>query len=225
MFTYELLKNCAGVKLYSDPKYLRVAHGVIHEISDKSQLLKDNEESFFLGLAYDLRKAYEGQRLIIAGRAANEPMGEAATGTIYGVDILWPTLLVQARILREALSFMPSTRLHQVIAYDLEHCIESAVREQFKSAPQMAEQVLDQWERLSLNRCDDRQDELIGTRVCQFAAWRKKERENGLSGLIYSLNRLYPAFYKHAKDADPYLVAPEAYALWLGADYPDEGPV
>jgi hypothetical protein len=90
MFTYQALKNAAGIALFSDYLSLRRAHEIIHDVSERSPLIRD-KEGFFLGLAYDLRKADEGQR-----RKQKADAMCPETGTRLGVEVLWPTILVQA---------------------------------------------------------------------------------------------------------------------------------
>jgi hypothetical protein len=60
-----------------------------------------------LGLAYDFRKAFEGQRYIRKPKS-----GDGFESGVVGVEILWPTLLIQCRMLREALGFIDSTKWH-----------------------------------------------------------------------------------------------------------------
>jgi hypothetical protein len=64
VLTCQLLKNHAGIVLVGDYTTLRSLHEVVHEVNEKSPLIKD-KEGFFLALAYDVRKAYEAEREII----------------------------------------------------------------------------------------------------------------------------------------------------------------
>src|SRR3546814_19045701 len=45
-------------------------------------------------------------------------------GTRYGVQILWPVLLVQHRMLRVSLGYLDHAKRHQAITYALEAVIE-----------------------------------------------------------------------------------------------------
>src|SRR3546814_6203202 len=89
MLSYQLLKNHAGLLLVGDYTSLRLLHQVVHDVNERSPLIKD-DESPFLGLAYDARKAYQSEREILPAPQSYEEMG-----TRYGVQILWPVLLVQ----------------------------------------------------------------------------------------------------------------------------------
>ncbi len=99
MFTYQALKNAAGIALFSDYLSLKRAHEIIHDVNDRSPLIRD-KEGFFLGLTYDLRKAYEQRRKQEADAMCPE------AGIRLGVEVLWPTVLVQCRQLRDSLAFI-----------------------------------------------------------------------------------------------------------------------
>ncbi|MGV1867608.1 DUF6904 family protein [Rhizobium sp. 23-156Da] len=100
MLSYGLLKNHAGILLIGDYTSLTWLHEVVHDVNDRSPLVKDKEGSF-LGLAYDVRKAYERQREII-----KPPKHFEEIGVRYGVQILWPVLMLQQRLLRQSLAFL-----------------------------------------------------------------------------------------------------------------------
>lgn len=125
MMSYRLLKNQAGLLLIGDYTLLTWLHAVVHEINKDSPLIKDRE-GMFLGFAYDLRKAFEMQwELLKAPRHMPE------LGTRYGVNQLWPVLMVQQRMLRASLAFIPHSLKHQAIVYALEAVIEEALAEEF----------------------------------------------------------------------------------------------
>jgi hypothetical protein len=133
MFSFELLKNHAGVLLCGDFYLLNQLHEVVHEVNNRSPIITDKEEGAFLGLAYDVRKAFQGERRVI-----EPPKAFKSIGVRYGVEILWPVLLVQARWLRGSLGYMDSTKRQQAISFALEAVIQDAVREDF---PQNAAEV------------------------------------------------------------------------------------
>jgi hypothetical protein len=108
---YRLLKNRAGLLLIGDYASLRELNEIIHDINGRSPLIRE-EDGAFLGLAYDARKAYERQREIQL-----PPEGYDEIGVRYGVEILWPVLLVQQRMLRVSLGYLDHSRRHQAITY------------------------------------------------------------------------------------------------------------
>lgn len=93
MLSYGLLRDHAGVLLIGDYTSLTWLHSVVHDVNDRSPLVKDKEGAF-LGLAYDVRKAYEQQREVI-----QPPQNFEEIGVRYGAKILWPVLLLQHRLL------------------------------------------------------------------------------------------------------------------------------
>lgn len=115
MFTYDLLKNHAGIVLCGDYSSLQSLYEVVHVVNEKSMLLED-KESWFLGLAFDVRKAYERQRQVF-----QTPAHFPEKGTRYGVEILWPVILLQCSMLRASLQTFDNTKLEQAMTYALEH--------------------------------------------------------------------------------------------------------
>lgn len=107
LLSYRLLKNHAGILLIGDYTSLRWLHEVVHDVNERSPLVRD-KEGMFLGLAYDVRKAYERQREIIQPPAHHQEMGVR-----YGVQILWPVLLLQHRMLRLSLAFLTIRARHR----------------------------------------------------------------------------------------------------------------
>src|SRR3546814_10610572 len=73
MLSYQLLKNHAGLLLVGDYTSLRWLHEVVHDVNERSPLIKD-DESPFLGLAYDARKAYQSEREILPAPQSYEEM-------------------------------------------------------------------------------------------------------------------------------------------------------
>ncbi len=125
MLSHLIAKNHAGLMLTGDYWSLKALHEMAHDINERSPLVKD-KEGMFLGLAYDVRKAFEGQREII------KPSKHAPEfGIRYGVKILWPTLLLQHQVIRHSLAFMNHCRRYQALTYALEAAIEDGLTEDF----------------------------------------------------------------------------------------------
>src|SRR6267154_2169484 len=93
MLTFELLKKSAGVVLFNDYLSLQRMHAIVHDVNHRSSIIRD-KDGFFLGLAYDFRKAFEGQR------HKSNTSKRSEQGPRFGVEFLWPVLLVQCRQLR-----------------------------------------------------------------------------------------------------------------------------
>ena len=59
MLQFDLTKRHAGIVLWGDTWSLRADHDLVHKVNEESPVVQ-NKEGFLLGLAYDVRKAYEG---------------------------------------------------------------------------------------------------------------------------------------------------------------------
>jgi hypothetical protein len=74
LLSYRLSKNHAGILLIGDYTSFRWLHEVVHDVNERSPLVRD-KEGMFLGLAYDVRKAYERRREIIPPPPHYDEMG------------------------------------------------------------------------------------------------------------------------------------------------------
>lgn len=211
MLTYSLLKNHAGILLTGDYNSLEALHEVVHEINEKSPLLKDKEGAF-LGLAYDARKAYEQQREVIT-----PPEHCPEIGTRFGVQILWPVLLVQCRMLRSSMAFIDTTKWQQAVAYNLEAVIESALEADFGSHSRV---LLERW--MMIDPVNPWPEKKLDSRGAIFSSWTKSERRERLAGLLASLDAMYPTLYPiWLRNGDATLVSPEELDSWEGVEWPD----
>lgn len=211
MLTYEGLKECGGIALFSDYLSLQRMWEIVHDVNNRSPIIRD-KEGLFIGLAYDIRKAYEGQR------EKMEPSTlEPEIGPRFGVKFLWPTLLIQCRQLRDSLAFIDHGKEHQAVTYELEFSIQQAVRREFKAD---AAEIECEWGRLSADH--PFLEENAYTRVAQFAAWSGAERRQGLAGLLASLQPMYPQFYPiWIRSGVKHLVAPQDFQIWREQEFPD----
>jgi hypothetical protein len=211
MLTYDLLKNHAGILLCGDFRTLQTLHEVVHEVNDKSPLIR-NKEGSFLGLAYDARKAYERQRRVI-----EPPQHFEEVGIRYGVEILWPVLLMQSRMLRASLAFIDSTKKQQAIAFSLESVIEEAIDDDFGASGPL---IRERWERL--DPAHPALEARLDSRGAQFCAWTKAERKAKFAGLLASFDPTYDTLYSHwLKSGEVGLVAPEELDALTGTEWPD----
>lgn len=211
MLSYSLLKNHAGILLIGDYTSLTWLHEVVHDVNERSPIVKDKEGSF-LGLAYDVRKAYERQREVI-----QPPKHIEEIGVRYGVQILWPVLMLQQRLLRQSLAFLNHTAKTQTIAYALEAVIEDALREDFGA---QAGHIIDLWQRL-----DPAQHEvfdMIDSRGAIFCSWTKAQRKAGFAQLLSSFHPMYDRLYDmRLKNGEKNLISPGEFAAWENAEWPD----
>ncbi len=211
MLTHASLKNFAGLLLCGDKRTLEALHEVIHDVNTCSPVVSD-KEGVFLGLAYDVRKALEGQRRII-----KPPTHEKEVGPSFGVEILWPVILFQSRMLRIALGFMPNGSRHQAMTYLLEHVIEQALDEQF---PEQSPAIKAAWRDLDPFAQD--MDAVIDSRGALFSAWTKTKRQAGLKMLIDTMSSRYAMHYEwmDARTRARY-IDPQEFVQWLDREWVD----
>ncbi len=211
MLSHSLLKNHAGILLVGDYTSLTWLHEVVHDVNERSPIVKDKEGSF-LGLAYDVRKTYERQREVI-----QPPKHIEEIGVRYGVQILWPVLMLQQRLLRQSLAFLNHTAKTQTIAYALEAVIEDALREDFGA---QAGHIIDLWQRL--DPAQPEVFEMIDSRGAIFSSWTKAQRKAGFAQLLSSFDPMYDRLYDiRLKNGEKNLISPGEFAAWENAEWPD----
>ena len=211
MLKHALLKNNAGLMLCGDYLTLEALHGVIHDVNEHSPVIVD-KEGLFLGLAYDVRKAFEQQREVLKA-----PRHQPEIGLRFGVKILWPVLLVQARMLRVGLGFMDHSKQHQALTYALEHLIETALAEEF---PEQSRALTAAWRGIDIQ--DPSLDRQLDSRGAVFCSWSKGQRRLGLLGLLLSLQPDYErAFAGLCAQGLKALVEPSVFETWENVEWPD----
>ena len=211
MLAYSLLKNHAGILLIGDYTSLTWLHEVVHDVNEHSPIVRDKEGSF-LGLAYDVRKAYERQREVI-----QPPKHFEEIGIRYGVQILWPVLMLQQRLLRQSLAFLNQASKTQAIAYALEAVIEDALREDFGA---QAGHIIDLWQRLDPAQAEV--FDMINSRGGIFCSWTKVQRKARFAQLLSSFDPMYDRFYPmRLKNGEKNLISPTEFAVWENAEWPD----
>ena len=77
---------------------------------------------FILALAYDVRHANQGDR-----ESATFGVDDFDRVTYRGVQVLWPTFMVQLGLLRACAAYQPTSKSTQASLYRLEACAESAL--------------------------------------------------------------------------------------------------
>lgn len=116
MLNYKLTPNHAGLALWGDYATLDQLYEFVHKVVAESSAIGD-KEGFILSLAYDVRKAMQG------ARSKSHVDDSGGRHKVFGVEILWPVILVQAGVLRHAMASMPTNRLDQATMFGLEHVV------------------------------------------------------------------------------------------------------
>lgn len=123
MLMLEPTPNHAGIVLWGDSWTLTQIIDFVRKVTDANPVIPD-EETFLLGLSYDVRKAAGGYRL---HKVHHQPL-PAGNINIFGVEILWPVMLAQLGLLRRAMAYMMPSREDQSIMFALEAALEAALQ-------------------------------------------------------------------------------------------------
>ncbi|WP_052742180.1 DUF6904 family protein [Kiloniella litopenaei] len=186
MLRYELTKKHAGIILWGDPWTLNDLFDFIHRINEESSAIT-NKESFMISLAYDVRKAYQREREVTSVESFEDSY------KLYGVKIIWPVLLLQISVLRNAMGFLPTTRSDQAIMFDLESTIEAALK---KAIPNDADKIfellgvigsekLEHLEKIYLSKCK------------KYVSLSTRQRLKTLLPLLQTMSSSYNLLSKH----------------------------
>lgn len=181
-------KYGAGIAVYGDYWDLHSLYQTIHELSAGSPL-KGEMGDFLLGLAYEIRHAYQRDR-------EEESFGNDEYDLVKyrGVKVLWPIFLFQAALLRWSAAFQSTTKDQQANLYRLEHCAESALTEYDPSVGQECMKWLGSFSGVSTNYLP-----IYVSDVCYryvFTGTAGKSRFNRLPAVLYSLQELSKEYNK-----------------------------
>ena len=117
-------KYAAGVSLWGDYWDLKNLHETIHSLVESTPFNEDTKEAI-LGLAYDIRHAYQRDR-----EEREFGFDEYDKVTYRGEKVLWSAILFQVNALRYCTAFQPTSKEQQANLYRLESCLENSLNEQ-----------------------------------------------------------------------------------------------
>lgn len=201
MLEYKLTPHHAGVALWGDSATLGRLHKLIHHVVDESAYIED-EEGFVLGLAYDMRKAFEGRR-----SQDYRTFSEDDRCRIYGAEVLWPLLLVQVGVLRQAMAFIPTNKLDQAIMFELEHVVESAVR---AAVPILADEIIYRMSCIG-SASYMHLDSVLDSRCRYFIELPPKQRLKTLPKLMETFDPMYEFLAETGVSSGPGAITPDAF--------------
>ncbi len=210
MLEYRLTPHHAGVALWGDSATLGRLHTLVRHIVEESDYIED-KEGFVLGLAYELRKAYQGQR-----SQDYRAFSEDDRCPIYGAEVLWPMLLVQVGVLRQAMAFIPTNKLDQAIMFELEHVVESAVR---AAMPILADEVIHRM-RCIASASYMHLDSVLDSRCRYFIQLPSKQRLRTLPMLMETFDPMYEYLAETGVSRRPGVIPPDAF-VGNAEDWPD----
>ena len=114
----------AGLTTYCDYIDFTSLHSSIHEIAAENNNLGEIGE-YILGLAYEIRHAYQGDRL--TSKMEGSPMKEPTESVYLGFNVLWTVFLPQLAMLRDAAAYQVLNRNIQADLWRLEACAEESL--------------------------------------------------------------------------------------------------
>lgn len=179
MLQFEKSKNNGGFTLWGDYEDLKSLHSFAMDISDKSSVLE--AEGLIPALAYDLRKAYEGQRKSDKTTIWNDEI------SIYGVEQVWPTFIMQVALLRTGLAFIDSKKFEQSQMYLLEGFLENAINTIF---PKQSHHILACYSSL-VGTPEKFITNVIGSRTSYFMSLNANERRIQLAEILQSMKPMW----------------------------------
>lgn len=190
MLRYDLTPNNAGIVLWGDAGALNELHTLIHIIVDESPIIRI-KDGFMLALAYDIRKAREGSR-----RDELYQYERQDNYRLYGVELLWPMVLIQTAILRNAMGYMETDKNQLAVMYAFEYLVESALKElmpaNFDTVLQAARFAADS----DLMFVEDS----IDSRCCYFIDLSPAQRKKQLTSILCSCDSLWGKFSREEQD-------------------------
>ncbi|HDE1843815.1 TPA: hypothetical protein PCF32_004995 [Klebsiella pneumoniae] len=190
MLRYELTPNNAGFILWGDSEALNELHELINYIVDESPLIKV-KDGFMLSLAYDIRKAREGNR-----RVEQHQYDQHDTYKLYGVELLWPLVLVQSSILRNSMGYIQTDKNQLSVMYAFEYLIESALTESERTTSNDIMLTVKYASDSDFNFIEDN----IDSRCCYFISLSPEQRKKQLISIVRSFHSLWGKYAREKQD-------------------------
>jgi len=190
MLRYELTPNNAGFVLWGDSAALDELHRLIHYIVEESPLI-EIKDGFILSFAYDIRKAREGCR-----RAEQHQYEGQDTYQQYGVELLWPLVLLQAAILRRAMAYIQTDKKQLSVMYAFEYVLESALADLF---PKSHVEIMTVARHASDSDAEWLEDN-TDSRCCYFIQLPPEFRTQLLCKILCSMDALWSKYTRDPQD-------------------------
>lgn len=121
-------KNGTGISIFGDYSDLYSLYSTVHEVTnalDESNERLNAQSQLLMNFAYEIRKAYSGQRLI-------EKMSFSGDGKelqYYGFQCVWTDVLIFISVLRHNAGYVQTDKLKQANLYMLGYVVEKAMHD------------------------------------------------------------------------------------------------
>ncbi|WP_290797858.1 DUF6904 family protein [Flavihumibacter sp. UBA7668] len=126
MFQANPTPKGTGASIYGSYEDLCFLHEFIHNLIDglkESVPEQEAQSKLLLNFAYELRKAYEGQRIFKSEESPNN----RSENILYGFQIVWTDLIIYLITIRELTAYSITDKGQQGILYLLEFAVEKAL--------------------------------------------------------------------------------------------------
>ncbi|STV60953.1 Uncharacterised protein [Klebsiella pneumoniae] len=190
MLRYELTPNNAGFILWGDSEALNELHELIHYIVDESPLIKV-KDGFMLSLAMIFVK--HGKVIVVL---SNISMIKHDTYKLYGVELLWPLVLVQSSILRNSMGYIQTDKNQLSVMYAFEYLIESALTESERTTSNDIMLTVKYASDSDFNFIEDN----IDSRCCYFISLSPEQRKKQLISIVRSFHSLWGKYAREKQD-------------------------
>lgn len=121
-------KSGTGISIFGDYGDLHILYDTIHHFAntlDDNKNPQKAQHKLLMNFAYEVRKAYSGQRLIEKLTYDSDNI----ENTFYGFQLVWTDILIFISVLRHNAGYAQSDKLHQANLYLLEFIVEKALFE------------------------------------------------------------------------------------------------
>ena len=119
-------KNGTGISIFGDYGDLKSLYATVHEIADtlnEQDVRLKAQSQLLMNFAYELRKAYSGQRLV--DKLVFD--GDDQEMNYYGFQCVWTDILIFIAALRYNVGYIRTDKLQQANLYMLEYIVEKAM--------------------------------------------------------------------------------------------------
>lgn len=119
-------RNGTGISIFGDYGDLSSLHKTVHDIAstlNESNKYQKGQSQLLMNFAYEIRKAYSGQRL--EDKLTYD--GDDKEMHYYGFKCVWTDMLIFISAIRKNAGYYQTDRLHQANIYLLEYVVENAL--------------------------------------------------------------------------------------------------
>jgi hypothetical protein len=190
MLTSSPTKYGSGITLYGDTHDLRGLHETIHQIANERHV-EERFRNFILGLAYDVRKAYEGAR-------ERKRVGLRGLNSVkyFSVNVLWPYFLPQVALIRHFAAYHPTSHRDQACLYLLEDCAITSLLACDANVGKVCSEWFLNFQMLS----HDYLMQFFDHCTREFVGVAEKKRFQRLPGILRKLTWLSPEYQAYSKE-------------------------